>query len=121
MDSTFYAALSAQTGTVKVYPVLAPDNAVAPFIIYQRTSTQRGVALDGLIGLASASYRIDVYATTLKAAQQIADHVVTGFDVYSTAPINFIRIENEFDASDLSGDPKLFRMIVEVTAHFAAD
>jgi len=121
MDSAFYAALSAQTGTVKVYPVLAPDNAVAPFIIYQRTSTQRGVALDGLIGLTSASYRIDVYATSLKAAQQIADGVVTGLAAYGAAPINFIRIDNEFDASDLSGDPKLFRMIVEVTAHFTAD
>ena len=121
MDASFYSAVIAQTGTVKVYPVLAPDDAVAPFAVYQRTGTQRGVALDGLIGLVSASYRIDIYAITLKVAQQIAEDVVTGLAQYGTTPISFIRIDNEFDASDISGDPKLFRMIIEVTAHYTAD
>ena len=118
MDASFCSALSGLTGTTKVYPVIAPSTAVAPFVVYQRTSTQRGAAFDGLVGLAAASYRIDIYATTLKAAQTLADDVVTGLSQHSAAPINFIGIDNEFDASDLSGDPKLFRMIVEVTAHF---
>ncbi|WP_022682137.1 tail completion protein gp17 [Sphingobium bisphenolivorans] len=118
MDASFYSALSAQTGTTKVYPVLAPETAVAPFVVYQRTGTQRDLAVDGPTGLAIASYRVDVYATSLKAAKNIADDVVTGLSQYATAPIIYIRIENEFDASDLSGDPKLFRMIVEVDAHF---
>lgn len=120
MDSAFYSTLSGLTGTTKVYPVIAPDTAVAPFVVYQRTSTTRGAALDGLIGLAAASYRIDIYATSLKTAQTLADDVVTGLSQHTAAPINFVRIDNEFDASDLSGDPKLFRVIVEVTAHFTA-
>lgn len=118
MDAVLYSAISAQTGPTKVYPVLAPDNAVAPFVVYQRTGTQRDLAVDGPTGLTVASYRIDVYATSLKAAQNIADDIVVGLSQYTTAPINYIRIDNEFDASDLSGDPKLFRMIVEADAHF---
>lgn len=120
MDSAFYTALSAQTGTTKVYPVLAPDNANAPFVVYQRTGTRRDAAVDGLTGLAVVDYRIDVYATSLKAAQTIADNIAVGLNAYSASPINCIRIENEFDASDLSGDPKLFRVIVEVAAHFTS-
>ncbi|MEV5030992.1 DUF3168 domain-containing protein [Sphingobium sp. LMC3-1-1.1] len=118
MDSAFYSALSGLTGSTKVYPVLAPDTAVAPYIVYQRTSTQRGAAIDGLIGLVAASYRIDIYTTTLKAAQTLAETIVTGLAQHSAVPINYIGIDNEHDASDLSGDPKLFRMIVEVTARF---
>lgn len=120
MNSAFYSALNALTGSVKVYPVLAPDDAIAPMVVYQRTGTQRGAAIDGLSGLVAASYRIDVYATSLKAAQSLADDLVTGLSQHKAAPINYISIDNEFDASDLSGDPKLFRMIVEVTAHFTA-
>lgn len=121
MDASFYSALSAQTGTTKVYPILAPDNAKAPFIVYQRTGTQRDLAVDGPTGLLIASYRVDVYATSLKSAQNIADAIIDGLSQYTTAPINYIRIDNEHDASDLSGDPKLFRMIVEADVHFSAD
>lgn len=121
MDASFYAALSAQTGTTKVYPILAPDNATAPFIVYQRTGTQRDIAVDGTTGLVIASYRIDVYSISLKAAQNLADDIVTGLSRYTTAPINYIRIDNEFDGSDLSGDPKLFRIIIEADVHFTAD
>ncbi|KXU30653.1 hypothetical protein A0J57_20120 [Sphingobium sp. 22B] len=121
MDVSFYAALTAQTGTIKVYPVLAPENATAPFIVYQRTGTQRDIAVDGTTGLVIASYRIDVYSTSLKAAQNIADDIVRGLSQHATAPINYIRIDNEFDASDLSGDPKLFRIIAEVDVHFSPD
>ncbi|OAN51848.1 tail completion protein gp17 [Sphingobium sp. TCM1] len=118
MDSAFYSALKSFTGSAKVYPVLAPDDAVAPMVVYQRTSTQRDLTIDGLSGLVSASYRIDIYATSLKAAQSLSDTVVIGLSQHKEAPINYITIDNEFDGSDLSGDPKLFRMIVEVTAHF---
>lgn len=118
MDASFYATLNGLTGTIKVYPVLAPETAIAPFVVYQRTGTQRDLAVDGPTGLIIASYRVDVYATSLKAAQNIADDIVVGLSQYASASFNYIRIENEFDASDLSGDPKLFRMIVEVDTHF---
>lgn len=121
MDASFYTALIAQTGTIKVYPVLAPESAIAPFIVYQRTGTQRDLAVDGTTGLVIASYRIDVYATSLKAAQNIANDIVTGLSQYEAAPINYIRIDNDHDASDLSGDPKLFRIIIEVDVHLATN
>ncbi len=113
IDEAFYIALKAQIGSLMAYPVLATENAVAPFVVYQRTGTIRDRSQAGDTGRIEAIYRIDVYHKQLLMAQGIAENIVTGLSQYSAAPIRFVVIEGEQDASDISGDPALYRWMID--------
>ena len=117
-DQDLYQVIKTAVGSLKVYPILAAKNAVAPFLVYERTNTNRDRALSGETGRIEAGYRIDIYAPTLSAAQSLADDLATSFSSTSTSTIRFISIENEQNASDLSGDPALYRWIMEVSVSF---
>lgn len=118
IDEAFYTALKAQIGSLPAYPVLAAKNAVAPLVVYQRVSTVRDRAISGETGRAEATYRVDVYHEQLLAAETIANTIATGLLAYSDNTIRYISIGNEQDASDISGDPTLYRWMMDVRVVF---
>ncbi|MCW2412933.1 MULTISPECIES: hypothetical protein [unclassified Sphingobium] len=119
IDTDFYIALSSAIGALKAYPNIAAKNANAPFVVYQRVSTQRSTTLDGPDGLAVASYRVDIYAKSLLEAQQIAYTACVELVSYKSDSIHYITIINEQDGSDVSGSPDLYRIILDIDASYS--
>ena len=119
-DDKFYTALSDLIGSLQAYPVIAQKNAVAPFVVYQRVTTQRDRTQNGDSGRGEITYRIDIYHSHIGSAQELADTIASGLSSYSDDAIRYIYIENEEDASDLSGDPALYRWIMEARVIYNA-
>lgn len=66
----------------KVYASRAPDNAVAPYVILQRPSSERWRSINGPSGMAQATIQIDVYHSTSYAAEELAGDIETILDGY---------------------------------------
>lgn len=119
IDEAFYTALSGLIGSQRAYPVLASKNAVAPFVVYQRVSTIRDRTVAGDSGRNEATYRVDIYNTDPTEAEALAETISNGLSSYSDGTIRYIYVENEHDASDLSGDPSLYRLIMEIRVTYS--
>jgi hypothetical protein len=66
----------------RVYPLQAPQNATAPFIVYQRISSRRVRSVDGPSGLAQPRIQVDAYAATYAGAKALASAIRTALDGY---------------------------------------
>lgn len=97
----------------KVYPNRAPDTASAPFMIYTQVSTPREVALDGPVGVAHATYRVDIYHTTYDAALTLSDAVRLSLNGYSGGDIQYIDLVQQQDLSDIDEEDPLYRVNLE--------
>lgn len=105
----------------RVYPLNAPQNATAPFIVYNRVDSERWRAVNGPSGIAQATIQVDVYAATYQAAKELALSVENTLDghrglvYYGTdSPQEFVRIagislQNDVDLLDQTEKPLLFR------------
>lgn len=76
------AAITAMVGD-RVFHMRSKQNATYPNITYQRRGTQRNRHLRGPSGIARASFQIDCWASTQKAARQLAEVVRLQIDNYS--------------------------------------
>jgi len=106
----------------KVYASRAPDDAVAPYIILQRESSERWRSLNGPSGIAQATIQIDVYADTAYGAEGLAGDVETILDGYrglvyygANSPQDSIRIggislQSDADLFDQTEKPFLHRV-----------
>lgn len=99
--------------TPKVFPIIAPENASAPFLVYQRASTVRPMHLDSVGGLAQATFRVDVYHSSVKAAVTLANQIRVALNGYSDDDIEGCTLVQERDLSDISGETALFRVNLE--------
>ena len=106
----------------RIYAMRAPQKAVSPFVVFQRTDSERmGRMLTGPSGLVQASMQIDVYASTYYGAKDLGaaiEMALDGFrDVVYYGPSNpqeFVRIagismQNDVDILDQTDEPVLFR------------
>lgn len=59
----------------RVFPLIAPDAATPPYIVYQRVSANTENILSGSSGLINTRIQIDVYATTYAQALGIAAEI----------------------------------------------
>jgi len=59
----------------RVHPVILPDAPVYPIIRYTNVSTNHNNTLCGPSNLTDSRYRIDVFAQTIKEAEQISASV----------------------------------------------
>jgi hypothetical protein len=60
---------------MEVHPVIAPDSATTPYIVYQRVSGNSENVLSGDSGLVNTRMQIDIYADTYGAAVTIARQI----------------------------------------------
>lgn len=106
----------------RVYAMRAPQNATAPFIVYQRVNTSKiGRHLQGRAHLSQASIQVDAYANDYYAAKDLGVSIETILDGYagtvyhgSNSPqesvtIAGISLQNDIDLLDETDEPLLHR------------
>lgn len=110
-----YAGISSLVSS-RIYPMVMPDEAVFPNLVYQKISGIRSASHDGHSGLAHPRFQISCWAETYPAAKMLARQVVLALHGYTglmgTVKCQAAFIDNETD--DLDEGTKLFRVIVDV-------
>lgn len=108
-------------GQVRVYAGRAPDNATAPYIVYQETDSERWRSINNQSGIAQAYIQVDAYADKPFAASMLGADVETalvdhrGIVPYGTgSPRPSVRIagisfQNGSDMIDQTEKPFLHR------------
>lgn len=61
--------------TAGIYPVLAPQNAPFPLVVYRRTGTRRDRSLVGNAGRPVATFSVSVVCETYSQAKDISDAI----------------------------------------------
>lgn len=61
--------------TAGIYPVLAPQNAPFPLVVYRRTGTRRDRSLAGNAGRPVATFSVSVVCETYSQAKDISDAI----------------------------------------------
>lgn len=109
----------------RVTALRAPQNSKAPFIIYQRTDSERWRSVNGPSGMAQATVQVDVYADEYAACKQLAGEVEDVLDGYrgfvaygADSPQMQIRIagislQSDSDLLDQEEEPFLYRNIAQ--------
>lgn len=61
--------------TASVHPILAPQNADFPLVVYRRTGTRRERDVLGNVGRPVATFAVSIVAQTYSQAKEIADSI----------------------------------------------
>lgn len=105
----------------RVYAQRAPQNATAPFIIFQRVSSERWRSINNPSGIAQASIQIDVYGADYYQAKDLAATIEAALDGYTgvvsygasspqeTLAFLGISLQNDVDIFDQTDEPFLYR------------
>lgn len=72
----------------RIYPQIAPDKPVKPYIVYQRISANSENVLSGKTNLINTRLQIDCYADTYVAAQALAAQVDVLMDGWSVQNVS---------------------------------
>lgn len=124
IEEAIYTRLSGWSGlralvSDGIYPLTAPQNAHAPFVIYQRASGPRLRSIVGGSGQANPRFQIDGYAPTYPAAKLVAAQIRLALDNFRgsivlpsgrTVVIRACSLESDRDLIDDTADPTLFRV-----------
>jgi hypothetical protein len=113
--------IATELGHDRVYPLRAPQNATTPFVVFQRTSSERWRSINNPSGIAQAIIQIDVYDSTLESAKDIGGEIEILLDGYrglvyygSNSPQDFVEIagislQSDVDLLDQTEEPFLYR------------
>jgi hypothetical protein len=83
LKTALFAALKGVTAVKnRVYLTIAPQGVEAPYIVFSQVSPGRGYTHDGATGPHNPRYQVACYAATAKAAQDVADSVVTAMEAW---------------------------------------
>jgi hypothetical protein len=91
----------------RIYPQVAPDGVVRPFIVYQRINTNTENVLSGSTGLRNTRLQVDVFATTYVQAQQITTAIENLMGSWSTP--NVCVVSQDFYEDEV----KLYRVMTD--------
>jgi hypothetical protein len=93
-------AVTALVGT-RVFPVVAPAEAVYPFVTWRRVAVQRLQTLSIPVGLPRVTLDFSIYGATYDQARQVADAMRKVLDGYGGTVDNTVvhraSVENETD------------------------
>ncbi|MES2218360.1 MAG: DUF3168 domain-containing protein [Pseudomonadota bacterium] len=96
----------------RVYPSIAPDNPITPYIIYSRLTSVPQNDLDingGANQLTNTRYQIDVYAETYTEAQENLELIKTALLGWSVT--NVINADRDM----YEQDTKLHRVLIDIS------
>ena len=126
IEAALYTYLTAMGSGVRaivntrVYPLMAPQNGAAPFIVYQRIGAERAVLSCGQSNLTSATIQLDSYAKTYSAAKSLADAVqerISNFNgTMGSVQVRKVFLATELDLLDV--EPGLYRVSQTYTVWF---
>ena len=79
-ETGIYSTLSSDGSTsglvsTRIYPVLAPQDVTAPYIVYQRVIGTSLNDLQGEMGMTEGRFQIDAYATTYASSKTLAGYI----------------------------------------------
>lgn len=82
LSNQIYTVLTASTlitslTTSRIYPVIIPQNATLPHIVYNRVSGDRVNGLAGYLTAERPKYQIDIYSDSYEQARTLSGHVHT--------------------------------------------
>ncbi len=116
-----WAGLAGLVGT-SIYPMRAPQNVPAPYVVYQRISAPRLRSLLGGSGQANPRIQIDAYGTSYAQSKAVAEQVRLALDNFrgtvrlpdgTSVKIGACSLETDRDLIDGNMDPELFRTLHE--------
>jgi hypothetical protein len=94
------ASVSAIVGC-RIYPILAPQTAALPLIIWRRSGIERQHSLTGPIGTPTVSLEMQLLATTYEQARELADKVRAVLDGYgvtlNNTEVKHVYLDQEAD------------------------
>lgn len=112
--STF-AGLTALIGT-KIFPLRAPDDFSAPFVIYQKITGKREQSHEGDSSLVHPRIQYSCWGINYGSAKLVSRQVVKALHAFkgvvSGVDIQFVEVDSEVDTFD--EDTKLYRVLVDV-------
>jgi len=79
--------------TAAVHPILAPQNAAFPLVVYRRTGTRRERNLRGNVGRPVATFSVVVVAETYSQVKDISDSIRLTVDNF-TGSFSGVTIDN---------------------------
>jgi len=92
--------VSALVGS-RIYPILAPQTAALPLIIWRRSGIRRDHSLAGPIGTPTVSLEMQLLATTYEQARDLADKVRLVLDGYggtlNNTEVKHVYLDQEAD------------------------
>lgn len=89
---------------VNAYPVHVPPTAALPYVRFVREQTERPTTLDGLPSAPIGTFLVEIYASTVLQAKEIADAVRGGMDNFS-GEADGIQIEDVDLTDEKDGSP----------------
>jgi hypothetical protein len=95
------ASVARLLGT-RIYPVIAPASAAAPFATYRRSAVQRSQSLAGPTGVTTVLLALDLYAESYESVRELADVCRVALDGYGgitadSVLVNNVSLDNEAD------------------------
>jgi len=113
LEDALYNILSADTDitnivSTRIYPVIADEQEVEPYIVYQVISAPRNNTLDGVMDLVRARVQVSCWGSSYYEAVQVKEAVrlalknYRGTEETSSTVIEYISFEDEGDLIDFS-------------------
>jgi hypothetical protein len=115
----------------RVYALRAPQNAVAPFVVFQRIDVDNWRSLTAPSGIKQATVQIDIYAENYKASRTAAKSVEDALDGFrgmvnisgTSPPLPSVRIagitmQGDQDLLDQTDEPFLYRVSADYLVTF---
>ena len=106
IESSIYSTIKT-LASGRVYPIVLPDIAILPAIVYQRVSSIPITSLDGDTGLDSVRIQISVWAATYKEAKDLSA------TVRATLNASALKLVTENDTDDYESETKRFRVLTD--------
>lgn len=116
--------------STRIYPLMAPQNVVAPFVVYQRISVVRYRGLSGPTRTAQPRIQIDSYAADWKGAHELAGAIRQALDGFKgdvpygdaspqeTLRIKACSLQTDRDFLDETVQPVLYRVSADYFVMF---
>jgi hypothetical protein len=94
------ASVSELVGS-RIYPILAPQTAALPFIVWRRSGINREHTLAGPMGVSTVSVEMQLLAATYEQARELADRCRLVLDGYgatlNNTEVKHVSLEQESD------------------------
>lgn len=132
-DKAFFTKLNAVSGLAnKVFQARAPQNQQPPFVVFQRSDSQRWRSINGPSGMTQTTFQVDVYARTALEAKDLALAIEGDLDGFrgtvaygNTSPATTLRIggishQGDFETIDQTDNPFLYRISADYLVTYDA-
>ena len=96
----------------RIYPVIMPQGAAFPAVVYQRVSAMQESALDSDANLVQYRHQIDAWAKSYDEAHRVAQQVRAAVLRYSDGGFSDIHVDTMVDDYDVEGDA--YRVILDI-------